>query len=110
MGPVDPGRGERATGPMKKVTKKHSSEFKAKVALSAVREQETVPQLARRYGVHPNQIYKWKKVLLDRAAQAFVSDAGPGGSATDSKVTDELYAKIGQLTVERDFLANACGR
>lgn len=46
------------TVPMKKVTKKHSAEFKAKVALSAVREQETIPQLARRYGVHPNQIYK----------------------------------------------------
>jgi transposase-like protein len=95
---------------MKKVTKKHSPEFKAKVALSAMREQETVPQLARRYGVHPNQIYKWKKMLLDRAAQAFVSDPGPGALGTDGKVTDELYAKIGQLTVERDFLVKACGR
>ncbi len=95
---------------MKKVTKKHSPEFKAKVALSAVREQETTPQLARRYGVHPNQIYKWKKVLLDRAEQVFTSELGTRASEADGQVTEELYAKIGQLTVERDFLANACGR
>ena len=110
MGTVDPGGGERETVPMKKVTKKHSPEFKAKVALSALREQETVPQLARRYAVHPNQIYKWKKVLLDRAAQVFTTEPGTTVSTADGKVTDELYAKIGQLTVERDFLANACGR
>ncbi len=71
MGAEDPRRGESETAPMKKVTKKHSAAFKAKVALNAIREQETVPELSRRYELHPNQIYKWKKVLLERAPQVF---------------------------------------
>lgn len=95
---------------MKKVTKKHTAGFKAKVALTALREQESVPQLARRFDVHPNQIYKWKKMLVDRATRVFESEGGPAQPGAEGKVTDELYAKIGQLTVERDFLANVCGR
>lgn len=92
---------------MGKARKTHSPEFKAKVALAAVREQETVAELARRYQVHANVVYKWRRQLLDNLPRAFEIDAGaaeaPGREA-------ELLQKIGELTVERDFLANGLGR
>jgi len=77
------------------------------VALAAVREQETVPELARRYGVHANQIYKWKRQLLDQAAAVFQHTPEAAGS-TEREA--ELLKKIGELTVERDFLSNGLAR
>ena len=92
---------------MKNTRNKHTPTFKAKVALAAVREQETVPQLSKRYGIHANQIYKWKSQVLDQAAVIFER----GGAPVDSSSREEeLLKKIGELTVERDFLANGLDR
>jgi transposase len=82
---------------------------KAKIALEALREQATVADLAQRYQVHPNQIYAWKKQLQEQAARAF--ESGNGDSAADrEREIERLHAKIGQLIVERDFLAKRSGR
>ncbi len=92
---------------MKKTRTKHSPVFKAKVALAALRDQESVAEIARRYKVHANVVYKWKRQLLDTAAQSFEIDHGDGGA---SEREDVLLKKIGELTVERDFLSNGLGR
>ena len=89
--------------------KKHTPAFKAKVALAAVREEETIVVLSRRYGIHANQIYKWKREFLENAERAFT----PGEAGIDSNQQDresELLKKIGDLTVERDFLSRGLGR
>ena len=92
---------------MKKRATKYEAVFKAKVALAAVREEETVLALAKRYGVHPSQVFKWKKQMLDNATAVF----GPGGTATDeSAQVGELLKKVGELTMERDFLARGLRR
>ncbi len=93
---------------MKKPRKKHSPEFKAKVALAAVREQATVAEIARKYKVHANVVYKWKQQLLDNLSLAFEAEAGNGGDATEREA--ELLRKIGELTIEHDFLSNGLGR
>jgi transposase len=78
--------------------------------LEALRELATVPDLARRYEVHPNQIYSWKKQLLDNGTRVFDPKAGAEPEASHEREIEKLHAKIGQLTVERDFLAKRSGR
>ena len=77
---------------MKKTRTKHTPAFKAKVALEAVREQQSIPELSRRYGVHANQIYKWKREFIERAALAFGSEAQPVAS---TEREEELLAAEG---------------
>lgn len=96
---------------MANVRKKHGVDFKAKVALSALREDGTVAELSSKYGVHASQIHAWKKTALDGVPSLFGRGmAEPSGpSAADEARLALLYAKIGELTVERDFFRKRSG-
>lgn len=87
--------------------KQYSPQFKAKVALEAVRGEKTISELASQYEVHPTMINNWKRQLLDEASNLFEkgNEASQTNEAQQSQI-DELYRQIGKLKVERDFLAS----
>jgi len=88
---------------------RYSAEFKAKVAREAMKEEATLVEIASKFKVHPNQVGDWKKQAIEGLANVFSGKADRGEAATEAQIKD-LHAKIGQLTVERDFLAKAFGR
>ena len=93
---------------MSKKRRTHSPAFKAKVALAAIRGDKTLAELAQHFQVHPNQIQTWKKQLVSSAEGVFEK-----GGVTVNERGDEikdLHAKIGQLTMNADFLSKALGR
>ncbi len=93
---------------MKKQTRrKFSSSFKAKVALEAVKNQQTLAELAVKFEVNPVMISKWKTEFLENMASAFEKE---GSSKSDVVDTKELYAQIGQLKVENEFLKKSCSK
>jgi transposase len=91
---------------MKQKRRKFSGAFKANVAIEALKERETLAELSKRFEVHPNMISKWKQEFLERSAEIFdkKSDADSGVD------TEKLYAKIGQLEIENDFLKKSLNK
>jgi transposase-like protein len=90
----------------KRPRRNHAAGFKAKVALEAIKGEQTLVDLAERFQIHPNQITEWKKQLLEGAEGIFSKDRKPDAVPE----VKELHAKIGQLAMENDFLASALGR
>ena len=89
--------------------RQYSAEFKAKVALAAIRGDETVAELASRYQIHPNVIAKWKRMALDNLTDVFRRGRSVDSADREAEIRT-LQAKIGELVVERDFLARAFDR
>ena len=87
--------------------KRHAPAFKAKVALAALKNEETIAELAQKFGVHPTMVTSWKRTLTDGATDIF--DTGNKSRKQAEGQIDELYRHIGQLKVERDFLARKLG-
>ena len=82
----------------------HTAAFKAKLALEAAQEEQTLTEFAQRFDLHPNQITQWKNQLLERATEVFAKSSKPHDPPIDVKT---LHAKVGQLTLENDFLKGA---
>jgi transposase-like protein len=92
---------------MKKPRRNHSAAFKARVALEAIRGEKTVAEIAAHHEVHATQVTAWKTQLLEKAAGIF---GGEALAADGRERIRELHEKIGELTVERDFLEGALGK
>ena len=92
-----------------KTRRRFSTDFKAKVALEAIRGERTIAELAMKYQLHPNQITQWKRQAIEKLAGVFDDKTSSLQMSREAEVT-KLHAKIGQLVVERDFLANAFDR
>lgn len=94
----------------KRTRRNHSPAFKAKVALAAIKGEKTLADLAQTHDVHPNQITTWKAQLLEGAAGLFGGTGPVAREAAPAVDVKSLHAKIGELTVENDFLAGALGK
>lgn len=94
---------------MKRPRRNHSAKFKAKVALAAMRGDKTIAELAQQFDVHANQITDWKNHLLKQSESVFMTKA-ERQSLSSGPTTQELQAKIGELTMENDFLERALGK
>jgi transposase-like protein len=95
----------------KRTRRTHSPGFKAKVALAAIKGEKTLAELAKLFDVHPHQVTAWKAQLQEGAAGVFGS--GPAAAAAEATPTVDLkslHAKIGELTLEKDFLSGALGK
>lgn len=92
---------------MKKTRRKFSASFKAKVAIEAIKERETIHELASKYEVQASQINTWKREFLDNAEAAFTSEKP---SWKDDSKEKELYSKIGELQIQVDFLKKVLGK
>jgi transposase len=90
---------------MSKTRRRFSAEFKAKVALEALRGDVTIQEIASRHKIHPNQVSQWKKQATGGLGDVFAGSKRKGEDKKEREI-HELHAKIGQLTVERDFLAS----
>ena len=88
----------------------HSPSFKAKVALEALRGERTVSELAAKYEIHPTLVTKWKRQASEGLVEVFDGGGRHGQDTVHAAEVKELHAKIGQLTVEKDFLEKAFGR
>lgn len=93
---------------MSRKRRNHSPEFKAKVALSAIKGDETLNELSQRFGINANLIVKWKKLLLEQSSEVFASGKGLAPDR-ESEIKD-LQAKIGEITMVNDFLSKALNR
>ena len=91
----------------KRARRTHSPAFKVKVAIAAIRGDKTLAEMAKQFDVHPNQITAWKTQMLEGAVSVFGGGPGSAGSAVDLK---ELHAKIGELTLQNDFLSGALSK
>ncbi len=102
------GRGERTT-PMTGKRKRYAAEFKAKVAMEALRGELSTAQLATKHGLHQTMISEWKRQAVEGLASVFSGKAEVTEGIREGEL-EKLHAKIGQLLVERNFLAKAFGR
>jgi transposase len=91
---------------MKQSRRRFSAEFKAKVALEALREHSSLSELSAKYEIHPNQISEWKRQAIEQMSSVFgrSSQTQEESQSRTQEASDRLYAKIGQLEMERDFL------
>ncbi len=96
-------------GSMKKERKQYGNEFKAKVVLEVIKGQKTLAEISSHYRVHPSQIMKWKKKVIEALPELFKNGNGKRASTDDDALIAELYQQIGRLKVELDWLKKKSG-